>query len=178
MRRAVFLDRDGVINRTYVKDGVAYPPSSVHDFELLPGAEAACRRLRSAGFLLIVVTNQPDVARGKTTRAVVEQLNEIVKNYVLIDHIMTCFHDDADCCVCRKPKPGMLLEAAAVFSIDLPRSYMIGDRWKDVAAGREAGCSTILIISQCADDQIVEPDHRADSLLSAADWIIKQAVTV
>jgi D-glycero-D-manno-heptose 1,7-bisphosphate phosphatase len=143
--RAVFLDRDGVINGAIVRGGRPHPPSSPAELEILPGVPAAVAELRGAGYMVIVVTNQPDVAKGVQTRAAVEAIHEQIVALVPVDDIRICYHDDRDGCACRKPRPGMLLEAAARWSIDLERSYMVGDRWRDVGAGRAAGCRTILV---------------------------------
>ena len=146
MRRAVFLDRDGVINRSLVRDGKPYAPINAAEFELLPGVPAALSRLRQHGFLNIVVTNQPDVATGRQQREDIDALHERLKTELAIDAIKTCCHLDTDDCACRKPKPGLLLEAAREFSIDLGASFMVGDRWRDVAAGQRAGCKTCFFI--------------------------------
>ena len=146
MRRAVFLDRDGVINRSLVRDGKPYAPTHISEFELLPGVSAALSRLRQHGFLNIVVTNQPDVATGKQRREDIDALHDQLKTELAIDAFKVCCHVDADNCTCRKPKPGLLLEAAREFNIDLGASFMVGDRWRDVAAGQHAGCKTCFFI--------------------------------
>src|SRR5438046_1215247 len=134
-RPAVFLDRDGVLNRIAVCDGVPHPPPCLGDFELLPGVPEAARRLAETGFALVVVTNQPDVARGTQTRDNVEEMNGRVRAALPVLGVLTCYHDNADGCDCRKPRPGLLLEAARRWRLDLGRSFMVGDRWSDVAAG-------------------------------------------
>ncbi len=145
MRRAVFLDRDGVINRAMVRNGKPYPPANITEVEILPGVFEALVALHDAGFMLIVVTNQPDVARGTTPLAVVEEINHYLENCLPIDEFRTCYHDGADGCDCRKPLPGALLAAAQQHGIDLGESYMVGDRWRDLEAGTRAGCTTIFI---------------------------------
>jgi D-glycero-D-manno-heptose 1,7-bisphosphate phosphatase len=145
VRAAVFLDRDGVLNHAFVRDGKSYPPDSLGDFRLIEGVAEACRALRVAGFLLFVVTNQPDVAAGKQKRSVVEQMHQHLMDMLPIDEIFTCFHEDSDQCVCRKPKPGMLLAAAEKHSVDLSASFMVGDRWRDIDAGLAAGCRGFFI---------------------------------
>ena len=144
MKRAVFLDRDGVLNRAIVRDGRPYPPRNVAELEVLPGVEQALTALREAGFFLVVVTNQPDVARGTTTKRAVETINAALGAQLPIDEFRTCFHDSGDGCDCRKPKPGALLAAAAHYDIDLYDSFMVGDRWRDAEAGRRAGCKNDL----------------------------------
>ena len=147
MRRAVFLDRDGVINAATVRDGKPYPPVSLDDLVILPGVGEALQALKAAGFLLIVVTNQPDVARGKTPLALVNGMNDRLKSMLPLDAVLTCFHDDPDQCDCRKPKPGLLLRAIEKYNIDPSLSYFIGDRERDVEAGTAAGVKGILIDS-------------------------------
>ena len=174
MRRAVFLDRDGVLNRAIVRNGTPYPPSGLAELEVLPGVVDACTALRAAGFLLIVVSNQPDVARGTQRREVVEAINDALCARGPLDDIRVCYHDEPDGCTCRKPRPGLLLEAARDWQIDLANSFMVGDRWKDIEAGRRAGCTTILIDYGYAEPQQSVPDHRVRSLVEAAGWIVNQ----
>ncbi len=170
-QRAVFLDRDGVLNRTFLKaDGKTHPPDSSEEMEVLPGVAEACQALRRAGFLLIVVTNQPDVARGRQQKEVVEALHDLLRRQVPLDEIRVCYHDDADNCSCRKPKPGLLQEAASAWGIDLGQSFMIGDRWTDIEAGRQVGCKTVLIGTAPPADR--RPDFQAGSLPEAAFWIL------
>jgi D-glycero-D-manno-heptose 1,7-bisphosphate phosphatase len=143
--RAVFLDRDGVLNEAIVRDGKPYPPRTLEEFRIVEDAREELAKLKAAGFLLIVVTNQPDVARGTVRRETVEAFDAALRARLPVDDIFTCLHDDADGCNCRKPKAGLLLAAAEKYGIDLEKSYMIGDRWRDVDAGAAAGCRTILI---------------------------------
>jgi D-glycero-D-manno-heptose 1,7-bisphosphate phosphatase len=171
-RRAVFLDRDGVINRAFVRGGRPYPPDSLEQLELLPGVVEAVASLRAAGYLVVVATNQPDVASGRQERAVVEAMHERIRNAVAVDAIKVCYHGDVDGCHCRKPRPGMLLEAAAEFSVELARSFMVGDRWRDVGAGRAAGCRTILVGEGYGETFPDPPDASAGSLREAADLIL------
>jgi D-glycero-D-manno-heptose 1,7-bisphosphate phosphatase len=175
LRPAVFLDRDGVINRNFVRDGVTVPPATPEQFEFLPGAIEAARRLREAGFVLVVVTNQPDVARGSTTRERVEALNDLVRAALPVEDVLSCFHDRGDGCDCRKPLPGMLLNAAARWGLDLGRSFMVGDRHSDVLAGRAAGCRTVLVVTPHSDADKCQPDHHATDLAAAAEWILSTA---
>ncbi len=170
-RPAVFLDRDGVLNRTVVRDGKPYPPTSADELQIPDGVATALDRLRSAGFALIVVATQPDVARGSQARAVVETINASLAARLPIDEFRVCYHDDADGCLCRKPLPGLLQQAPAY---DLGRSIMVGDRWKDVAAGRNAGVRATILIDSGHDEVCdIEPDLRAASLMQAAQWILE-----
>ena len=172
MKRAVFLDRDGVLTRALVRDGKAYAPVIPAEMEIDAEAPAALARLKAAGFLLVMVTNQPDVARGRTRREDVESMHATLRAALPLDAGFVCYHDDADACACRKPLPGMLLEAAAAFGIDLERSFMIGDRWRDIDAGAAAGCRTVWIDRGYRErGPGHKPDARVDSLHAAADWI-------
>lgn len=172
MKRAVFLDRDGVINRAFVRDGKPYPPANLSELEVLPRVEDALVRLHQAGYLLIVVTNQPDVARGTTTQETVEEINRFLASVLPLDEFRTCYHDSADRCGCRKPQPGALLSAARMYGIDLEKSFMVGDRWRDVEAGQRAGCRTFFIDYGYAEKQPEDVDFRVASLLEAAQIIL------
>jgi D-glycero-D-manno-heptose 1,7-bisphosphate phosphatase len=174
MAHAVFLDRDGVINRALVRDGKPYPPSSLEEFEILPGVVEACARLKQAGFLLVVATNQPDVGRGTMSRETVESLHAHVSRALPLDRVEVCYHPGkgASECDCRKPKPGMLLRAALELNIDLKRSFMVGDRWRDINCGHAAGCTTILVDYAYDEPLSQSPDHRVKSLAEAADVIL------
>ncbi|MBO9170434.1 HAD family hydrolase [Rhizobium sp. L245/93] len=172
MAKAVFLDRDGVINRAVVRDGKPYPPVSLGEMEILPCVEDALVKLKAAGYLLVVVTNQPDVARGTTPRAAVEEINDFLGQALPIDEFRTCYHDSGDGCDCRKPLPGSLLAAAEMHGIDLSASFMVGDRWRDIEAGAKAGCQTVFIDYGYNEKQPEAPDHRVLSLSEAADVIL------
>jgi D-glycero-D-manno-heptose 1,7-bisphosphate phosphatase len=172
LHRAVFLDRDGVINRAVVRNGKPYPPENLLHLEILPGVPDALQALRTAGWLLIVVTNQPDVARGVTSKAAVEAINQYLQKRLAIDEFRTCYHDGSDECSCRKPLPGALLAAASLHGIDLSASYMVGDRWGDIEAGERAGCRTIFIDYAYAEKQPERFNHRVQSLKQAADFIL------
>jgi len=173
MPRAVFLDRDGVINRAIVRQRRPYPPSTPAELEVLPGVDRALTALKQAGFLLIVVTNQPDVARGTTQKEVVEAINLSLASKLPIDEFFTCFHDNVDDCECRKPKPGALLAAAEKHGIDLAASFMVGDRWRDIEAGYRAGCQTLFIDYGYDEKQPDQFDFKVSSLLEAATEILK-----
>ena len=171
---AVFLDRDGVINRALVRDGKPYPPSSLAEFEILPGVPEACAKLKQAGFLLVVATNQPDVGRGAMPKETVEALHGHLSRALPLDRIEACYHSgrsDSEC-DCRKPKPGMLQRAARELRIDLPGSFMVGDRWRDIDCGHAAGCTTILVDYNYDEPLRQPPDYRVKSLREAADVIL------
>ncbi len=172
MRRAVFLDRDGVINRAVIKNGKSYPPGSLAEFEILPGVREAIAALREAGFLVIVATNQPDVGAGRQRVEVVEAMHARLRQELAVDDIRVCYHVDADRCECRKPLPGMLLDAARSWDIALGASFMVGDRWRDVEAGRAAGCRTALVDHHYAESVPEAADVTVDSLAAASRWIL------
>ncbi|MGH9668166.1 MAG: D-glycero-alpha-D-manno-heptose-1,7-bisphosphate 7-phosphatase, partial [Bryobacteraceae bacterium] len=175
VNRAVFLDRDGVLNRAVMRGGKPYPPSSLDELEIIPGALEALADLKQRGFLLLVVTNQPDVARGTQTREGVEGLHQALRHALPVDGFFVCYHDDADGCLCRKPHPGLLLRAASLHTVDLSRSFLIGDRWRDIEAGSNAGCATVLIdYGYTERGPAQEPRARVKSLRQAADWILRQ----
>jgi D-glycero-D-manno-heptose 1,7-bisphosphate phosphatase len=175
-RRAVFLDRDGVLNRAVVRNGRPYPPDSLEAFEILPGVPDAVTRLHDAGYLLIGATNQPDVARGTQRREVVEAMNSLLVEKMPISEIFVCY-EDGDDCPRRKPNPGLLLEAAEIYRIKLAASFMIGDRWRDIEAGRRAGCRTVFI-DLGYDEPRPDPDADfvAADLPQAVDWILAQTL--
>jgi len=170
---AVFLDRDGVLNEPVVRDGRPHPPARASDVVVCEGAAAALHLLRAAGFARIVVTNQPDIARGTTPSAVVDAINAVLRAALPLDDILVCPHDENDGCACRKPKPGLLVEGARRHGADLARSYLVGDRWRDIEAGHAAGCRTVLVDRGYAERaSAVAPDAVVASILEAADWII------
>jgi len=172
-QRAVFLDRDGVLNEAIVRGGSPYPPRDLGELKIFPDAAQELHRLKQASFLLIVVTNQPDVSRGTQTRKVVETLHSAIGAVLPVDAFFVCWHDDKDACECRKPKPGLLLEAANKYAIDLRRSFLIGDRWRDIDAGYAAGCRTVQIDWGYNENSPQFPaDYRAASLTEAVDWIL------
>ena len=165
-RRAVFLDRDGVLNRPVIRDGLPFPPGTAEEFELYPDAARGCAQLKEAGFVLIVVTNQPDVGRGTQVREAVEAIHARLRAAVpALDGIEVCYHAGSkhgDPCDCRKPKPGMLLRAAANHRVDLKKSFLIGDRWRDVDCAHAAGCRAVFI-----DHGYLEP------LRGKPDFVVK-----
>ena len=172
-RLAVFLDRDGVLNRAIVREGKPYPPDTLEDFVILGGAAEACGLLKQAGFLLVVATNQPDVGRGTQPIKVVEAMHKALRAALPVDRIEICCdpHDSPDSNR-RKPKPGMLLDAARELNIDLSGSFMVGDRWRDIDCGKAAGCTTVFIDYGYKEQLRAQPDFVAASLLDAARQIL------
>lgn len=176
MRRAVFLDRDGVLNVAILYDGRPHPPASLAELRVAAGAPQALARLKAAGFLLIVVTNQPDVARGTQSRAAVEEMNRALSRELPVDEWVVCWHDGSEGCECRKPKPGMVLEAAARHGIDLARSFLIGDRWRDIECGQAAGVRTVWIDRGYRERGPAHAaTYRCGSLGEAVEWILTES---
>lgn len=174
MRKAVFLDRDGVINRSLVRGGRPYAPVNLGEFEILPGVPEALHRLRAAGFLNVVATNQPDLSTGKQAPEVLEEMHARLLGELAIDSIRVCPHVDADGCACRKPRPGLILDAARDLQIDAAASYMIGDRWRDIAAGQSAGCECYFIDYGYDEKRPEEPYVAVKSLSDFADRILSR----
>lgn len=172
---AVFLDRDGVLNRAEVRDGKPYAPRRLQDFRLLPGVAAAVTMLKQAGFLIVVVTNQPDIGNGLVALTEVEAMHARLRARLRVDAIEVCPHGDGDGCECRKPAPGLLLAAARRLSIDLNGSFIVGDRWRDIIAGREAGCYTVFVDRGYRETKPVEADAVVRSLPAAVRRIIAMA---
>lgn len=172
MISAVFLDRDGVLNRSFIRNRKPFGPTSIAEFEIMPDARESLERLRTLGFLLIVVTNQPGARRGTTPAPVIEEMNSILRAAMPIDDIFQCFHDEDDGCDCRKPLPGLFHQAAERHKISLGDSFMIGDRWRDIEAGNAAGCKTIWI-DYDYDERGPEtpPSMRVSSLAEAVDYV-------
>ena len=172
---AVFLDRDGIINRAIVRDGKPYPPVRMQDFEILPGSVTALSQLADFGYTLIGITNQPDVARGTQSREMVESFNALIQSKLPVREIFVCYHDNADDCNCRKPRPGLILQAAQKYQLNLLNSWMVGDRWNDIAAGQAAGLKTIFVDYSYAEVYKGKPpDFIVDDTIYLADIILKE----
>ena len=176
MNRAVFLDRDGVINKLIKTDNWFTSPYILEDFQILPGVLEAMRLLKGAGFFCVVVTNQPDIARGKFTHQDLRKIHDFMQQTLDLDAVYYCPHDNVDNCECRKPKPGMVLRAAEEMKIDLSQSFIVGDRWRDIDVGPAVGCKTVLIntIATEMEKKNIRADFGARDLLEAAKWIVKQ----
>ena len=176
-QRAVFLDRDGVLNRAVVRNGRPYPPSSVQDFELHDDVANGCARLKAANFLLIVITNQPDVGRGTQSRETVEAMHLKMQSALpILDRVEICYHAGdryEQPCDCRKPRPGLILRAAAELNIDPKRSYVIGDRWRDVGCARAAGCRAILIDRGYKENLREAPDFTVTNFNDAVSVVLR-----
>jgi D-glycero-D-manno-heptose 1,7-bisphosphate phosphatase len=175
VRAAVFLDRDGVLNEAIVRNGRPLPPTSVDEVVIPDEVRDACRRLSDAGLLLVVVTNQPDIARRTTTWQAVDAINAHLTDELGLDAVYVCPHDDGDACGCRKPAPGLLLGAAEDWRVDLTRSLMVGDRWRDIEAGRRAGVTAVWVRSDYHELPPVAPDHVVDRLLDVVPLVTSSA---
>lgn len=172
MKKAIFLDRDGVLNKVVIKHGKPYPPANLQELIIPDDVPQALLRLKQAGYLLIGATNQPDVARGTTLKETVEAINAKLMSELPLNEIRVCYHDDNDQCDCRKPLPGLITQAAHEYGIDLSQSFLIGDRWKDIEAGRRAGCKTIWLDYKYNEKAASGQDFVAFSLSHAVDCII------
>jgi D-glycero-D-manno-heptose 1,7-bisphosphate phosphatase len=175
--RAVFLDRDGVINRSVVRDGKPHPPRSVHEFEIYPEVSNALWRLKDAGYVLVVVTNQPDVGRGVQDVAEVEAMHNLMCGILPIDRIEVCYETGFDSASeYYKPAPGMILHAAREMRIDVPASFIVGDRWRDVDCGWAAGCRTIFIDRGYQEPLRRQPHYKVSDLMEAARVILEASL--
>lgn len=183
LRPAVFLDRDGTLNRQVVRDGKPYPPQTVDELKLFDGVPEACERLAAAGYVLVVATNQPDVGRGTQSQAVVEAMHAKLQQLVpTLSRIEVCYAPGLDKTAPpdrrRKPEPGMLLDAAAALGIDLKRSWMVGDRWRDIDCGKRAGVRTVFIDFGYAEELRAAPDFTVKSFVEAAATILAESPPV
>ena len=176
LRPAVFLDRDGTLNAAVVRAGKPYPPATVAEFTLLPGVAEGCARLKSAGYALVVATNQPDVGRGTQSRADVEAIHAKLCELLPVDRVEVSYDPGGESppSVFRKPAAGLLLRAARELGLDLARSWMVGDRWRDVDCGHAAGCRTVFIDRGYAEELRQKPHFSAGNLAEAADIILRE----
>ncbi len=170
--KAIFLDRDGVLNKAIIKNSKPYPPSKIEELEILPGVFEGIELLKHSGFKLIVITNQPDVARRTSKKETVDEINNKILETLKVDEIISCFHDDIDNCDCRKPKPGMILQAVKKWNIDLSLSYLIGDRWRDIQTAKNIGLNSILI-KYNYDEKKINADFECYNLEEAANFILR-----
>jgi len=174
---AVFLDRDGVLCRSIVRDGKPYATHNLRDFILMPNSKKSVFSLKQLGFKVIVVTNQPDIGNGFVTIETVESMHKILREKVLVDDIFFCAHRQNEGCDCRKPKPGMLLDASEKHGIDLSKSFIIGDRASDIEAGKRAGCRTIFIDRHYTEPHPLNPEVTFNSLQKAVEYIVSNKFT-
>ena len=170
LKKAVFLDRDGVLNRPNIIDGKPYAPKKVKDFIIYSEVYEVLNNLKNNLYKLIVVTNQKDVGRGITSMKVLNTMHNKLKSFLPIDDIKVCICIDE--CDCYKPNPGMILEAQKEWNIDIEKSYIIGDSWRDIGAGINAGCKTILIDRKYNMPMLYKPDYIVNSLKEAESKIL------
>jgi len=173
LKRAVFLDRDGVINESLIRQGKPIAPNSVRDLILLSGVTEAIRLLFNASFEVVVVTNQPDVSSGRLNWVTVDEIHQEIKRKTGLQHFYVCPHTDGDNCLCRKPKPGLILNSARELGIEVSLSYLVGDRWRDIEAGQSVGCKCFFIDNEYEEEQPSPPFFRVKSLLAAAKTIMR-----
>lgn len=173
MRRAVFFDRDGVLNKAVVKNNKPFPPFDISELKIEENAFEALKKISSFGLMNFVVTNQPDVSRKTNTRFNVEQINNVLLNNLEIQEIATCFHDNNDNCNCRKPKAGSLLKLASKYGIDLEKSWLVGDRKTDIDAGKNAKCKTIFIDRGYDEIKPQNSDETVFSFEQAVERILR-----
>jgi D-glycero-D-manno-heptose 1,7-bisphosphate phosphatase len=174
--KAVFFDRDGVLNRVVFRDGTPTSPRNPDELDILPGAAEALSRLKDAGYALICVSNQPEIARGTLAVEALDAITAKLRQALPLDDVLICRHSDEDACDCRKPAPGLLFQAAAKHNLELTASFMVGDRWRDVEAGARAGCRTVMVLSDQRERAPAKaPDAIVESVEQAADWILQHA---
>ena len=173
MKKAVFLDRDGVVNKAFISNGLPTSPNSLNELEILPGVKESILRLKKLNYICLLVTNHPDVSRGKIEKKTVIEMNNFLKKEIGLNDIFVCYHDDKDNCKCRKPKPGMIIQATKKWDIDVRKSFMIGDRWRDIQAGISAGCKTIFIENNYNEDKRVKASYTSANLVDAVFIIEK-----
>lgn len=162
LNRAIFLDRDGIINKVLLNNGKPFSPRRFDEFKMLGGIETLLTSFKNIGFLNIIVTNQPDISRGLMKMEELDKMHLFIRERLPVDDILVCTHDDIHNCGCRKPKAGMIIKASEKWDIDLRRSFMVGDTWKDMKAGKSAGCRTVLVDMEYNQD--IECDHRVKGL--------------
>ncbi len=175
MKRGAFLDRDGVINETIFQNGINRPPNSIDEIIIIDGVTDAIQILEELKIIPIIVTNQPDVARGTVTQMDVNKINTKIKELTGIRHVYTCFHDDLDNCLCRKPKPGLLLKATEDLTLDLSKSFLVGDRWRDIEAGQILGLDSFFIDNLSNEKMPIGPYIRVQSLFEAVNLIVRDS---
>jgi len=169
--KALFWDRDGVLNKIIMRDGKPSSPWRIEEFEILPDVKRCLEKTKEMGFLNIVFTSQPDISRGFLKTEELEKMHRIISKTLSVDEIKFCPHDDKDNCECRKPKPGLIVEAVKKWSIDLDKSYVVGDSWKDIKAGKSVGCKTFLLRKKYNKDYKEDYDFEINSLKQMVEII-------
>ena len=171
LTRAVFLDRDGVINQAQVRDGHPFSPADMTEFFWVEPIKEVTLELKSLGYLLFCVTNQPDVGRGLQSREGVESFHAAILAELPIEKVFVCYHDDRDQCSCRKPRPGLIVNAQKEYGLNLAASWLIGDRWKDIDAGAAVGCNTVFLEYGYDEKLRTKPDHTISQLAQVVPLI-------
>jgi len=174
LKSAVFLDRDGVVCMPIIRNGKPYPPSSTKELKIIQGLEEAAHSFYKANLEVVIITNQPDIGNGHTTFAEVNKINEKIMNKTGIEHFYICPHIESDSCLCRKPKAGLLIKSAFELGISLQKSYLIGDRWKDIEAGQKVGCDTYFIDYSYSEKKPTPPYTKVTSVLEASRIILNK----
>ncbi len=173
MNKAVFLDRDGVINKPIIIDGKCYAPRLLKDFKIFPKVKSDIKKLKNRGFKVFVITNQPDIGNKLLKKKTLNEMHSLLKTKVPIDKIYFCPHTKNDRCKCRKPKPGMIIKASNNLKIRLKESYVIGDRKTDIDAGLKAGCKTIFVNNNYYEKRPTKQEKTVKSLHAAVKYILK-----
>lgn len=176
MKRAVFFERDGILNDVRLGPKHQITPLTLEEFKVNKGAEEPLRGLKAAGFVLIATTNQPGLSRGYLSRRELDRMHDVVRRSFPLDDLMVCPHDENDHCPCRKPRPGLLIEAAFKWHLSLDHSFVVSDKWQDAEAARTAGCTSLLLTSPWVGQvhhDFVLPDLQAiaDKILSLKQHI-------
>lgn len=172
-RRALFLDRDGVVNKAYIREGKSYPPQTLQEFVFLEKVPESLVLSKELGFLNIIVTNQPDIGGGRQSLEIVEEMHDRVRKALEVDDIFICPHEEGKGCCCRKPLPGMLEMAAKKWNINLKESFLVGDRWRDIQAAQAVGCCAFFINYQYNEKKPEPPYQGVSSLFEAVQKISK-----
>jgi D-glycero-D-manno-heptose 1,7-bisphosphate phosphatase len=170
MKLGVFIERDGILNRVRVERQYQVSPLALAEFHVNDEAVPLLKKLKAAGFLLIATTNQPGVSRGYQSRRELDRMHELLRKTFPLQDVLVCPHDETDRCPCRKPKPGLLVEAAFQWHLDLDHSFVISDKWQDAEAARTAGCTSLLIQSPWVGT--VHRDFVLPDLASIVDKIL------
>lgn len=173
MKRAAFLDRDGVINESYIVEGLPRPPLNIGELIIINGVKEAIHILAKYDFLPVVITNQPDVSRGTKSADEIIEINKRISEITGIRHFYTCTHDDFNDCICRKPRPGLVLQAARELDIDVSKSFLVGDRWRDIVLGQDLGLKTYFIDYKYLELAPKKPYIKVDSLLEAVKDVVR-----
>jgi D-glycero-D-manno-heptose 1,7-bisphosphate phosphatase len=173
MLPAIFLDRDGVLNEAKLVRGVPVPPAHIENVNILEGVKESIELLTGSGYTPVVISNQPDIARGKTTFDEVLEINNYISIKTGIKHFYFCPHDDVNQCECRKPKPGLILNAANELDLDLTASYLVGDRWRDIQAGQSLNLGCFFIDYSYPEKRPQSPYTKVRSLREAVEILMK-----